>query len=487
MKRPAQTLLFALAGLASCLARAGARGNDPGVACAYGVPARYLEGVLSYPDFTVRLVSRSERFTADGRHPWVVYAFQVLDPESRTIGGDVVFNSEERANGRRFDVMGRIYVAEMYSTTRTSPKGAGSEPGRTRLPDDVIVIWDQASARQSNQPLLRIWETEAVQAGERYFPQNAYRDGVILPGFNPPPGRLEEGLSRIEGEPPLVRQVVVVGKDALRGDADATICEFGARVNFAHRVLRYGGFSVVLSEREEVNPFDPIGSYARYEFRVYEPGGVPAGGFQFETSGLANGCSFEVQGRTYCAEMFSTTAQLGGEAGEQGRALVPLRPGELIIWDEATARMANQRILPAWQARAEDAPWRSVRFAAGIRLTSRFTGTYMIGNSDSWCEYAKLDAPPLVVSRTRLVYPSSLSGSGFVGRVHGFLIVRSDGSVERAQTTDGNEQMFREPSQASLSRWRFSSPLKDSRPVRALLHFDWEISEPATDTQIRFH
>jgi hypothetical protein len=111
-----------------------------------------------------------------------------------------------------------------------------------------------------------------------------------------------------------------------------------------------------------------------------------------------------------------------------------------------------------------------------------FTGTYMIGNSKSYCEYKKLDCPPMVIRNVQIEYPPSLSGSGFVGHVGGYLIINEDGSVAEAITTFGDEPMFQKPSQSAVSQLRFTPPTKDSRPTKALIFFSCAIMEPRTDT-----
>jgi len=111
-----------------------------------------------------------------------------------------------------------------------------------------------------------------------------------------------------------------------------------------------------------------------------------------------------------------------------------------------------------------------------------FTGTYMIGKSNSYCEYKNLDRPPMVIRNVEIQYPPSLSGSGFVGHVGGYLIVNQNGAVAEAITTYGDERMFQNPSQSAVRQLRFTPPTKDSKPTRALINFSWVISEPRTDT-----
>ena len=54
-----------------------------------------------------------------------------------------------------------------------------------------------------------------------------------------------------------------------------------------------------------------------------------------------------------------------------------------------------------------------------------------------------MDASPVVTRKATIVYPEKLAGSGFIGRVGGYLLVSPDGSIVQAVTTDGNEPMFK--------------------------------------------
>jgi hypothetical protein len=161
-----------------------------------------------------------------------------------------------------------------------------------------------------------------------------------------------------------------------------------------------------------------------------------------------------------------------------------MKSGELIIWNERLAKSDNPRILVAWDAQqGNSGDGRATRFASGTPLPiSMFTGTYWIGDPKSYCEYKKLDFPPMVVHDVPIEYPPSLSGSGFVGHVGGYLIVNEDGSVAEAITTSGDEPMFQKPSQSAVGQLRFTPPTKDSKPTKALIYFSCAIMEPKTDT-----
>lgn len=463
--------------------------SAPTINCAYGAFARYDEGILKYDDFTVQLRRRTEHLQANGKMPWVVYVFEVLDREGRTIGGDITFSSEERANGRRFDVRGQIYVAEMFYTTAGLPEaGPASLQCHARLTDNEIVIWNETAAAKQNRRLRSIWQNEKVDPGARYSSFNAYADGVLIPGFSPPSGKLDDGRSGLAVGSLNVGKVSLARDEESVPAAGAVECNYGSRYSYRGGVLEYPDFSVRLVEREEQIAFDVHNSAVTYRFLVYDHAGNRIDqGFEFCTYGLANGRRFEVGGTSYFAEMFATTAPSHEHEVQSRGGCIPLREGELIVWDESTARAANARILPALSEMSVQTEWTNTRvFAAGAPLEGSFTGDYMWA-ANVWGEYSRLDAPLTAIQRTKIVYPQVLSGSGFVGHVHGILFVNQDGSVDHAVTNWGNELMFQVPSQTALAQWRFSPPMKNSQPVKALLSFDWDICEPTPDVpQIRF-
>jgi hypothetical protein len=135
----------------------------PTVAARFGEVLRDDIGTLQYPGFTVRLQAKATFSRDKGQRPWFVWTYQVLNEGHLTIGGDIVFNSDERVNGRRFDVAGHIYIAEKHASVAGLPPDA-STCFPTSLGDDEIVIWDRASAEARNPILARIWQTEKIEA-----------------------------------------------------------------------------------------------------------------------------------------------------------------------------------------------------------------------------------------------------------------------------------------------------------------------------------
>ena len=448
----------------------------------YGVRMRFDQAIISYPDFTVRYASRTELARNESTTPWVRYAFEVLDGDNRTIGGDITFNSEERANGRRFDVEGKIYFAEMFYSTAGLKVGE-APPLSAHLAPNEIVIWDKSSATRGNPVLAKIWETEKVDPSARYSQSNAYAGGVFLRGFGPVPGRIDGKEHCLSDDALTVRDVPLATDGKAESTENAVDCFYGSRVFFARGSLRYPDFTARLVSREERDPTDVRTASTTYMFSVRNQSGNRTG-FQFTTVDMANGCSFSIGGDTYFAEMFFTTANPPDSPREMAAFQIPMKSGELIIWNERLAKSDNPRILAAWDTQqVKSGDVRATRFASGTPLPiSMFTGTYMIGNSNSYCEYKKLDRPPMVIRNVEIQYPPSLSGSGFVGHVGGYLIINEDGTVAEAITTYGDEPMFQKPSQSAVSQLRFTPPTKDSKPTRALINFSCVITEPRTDT-----
>ena len=452
--------------------------SAPTIAAKYGAPAAYTDGTLQYDDFTVRLVTKTDHVRSSGRTPWTVYQFEVLDHDRRTIGGDVRFNSEERANGRRFDVRGKIYVAEMYSSTADVPsQSQGSATSPTRLAPGTIVIWNEATAARQNTALRKIWATEKVDPAARYFPQNAYANGILITGFPPLVGRNDDGLRSLAPQTLEAVTVSVARGEDLDSSVPLVECRYGARAFYRGDVLRYPDFKIRWLARTETNPTDINAAFVRHEFYVYDVAGKRSdfGNLNFDTSGLANGCSFEVGGATYFAELFFTTAAIADRAN----ARLPLREGEFIVWNEESARSGNPTILSAWSEPSK----RSRVFAAGVPLTGMFTGTYMWDANEA-VKLGDLDTPVRAIRTTKLVYPAAFAGTGFIGHVGGMIFVNPDGRVDRAVTNHGNELAFKNPTQKALIGWQFTPPMKDGQPVKAWLSFDWDVSEPTPDIPV---
>lgn len=454
-----------------------ANGNSapPVVAASYGKPADYWEGILKYPDFTVRYQKKTEETVVGSNAPWITHGFQVLDNDRHTIGGEITFNSAELANARRFDVRGKIYIAEMFYTTAGLPAPGEGATAHAILPQGRIVIWDEESAKAGNAALRPIWSKEKVEPGARFSSRNAYADGEPLPGFSLfteiwPSKPADSGASRYR----LSQVIPLSSKTFVRPQA-ASRSAYGERVSPGRRVLSFPDFFVQIQQRGELNPTEVADRNVSYYFLVLDGKGQEAR-FSFYSQDLANGRAFTISEQIYFAEMYSTTA---GTTAGASPSVIPLRDGELVIWNHSAAIAGNPRINPTWTTHQPRSDRPATWFAAGVPLAGGFTGTYMIGNADETCRFADLDQPIVPLRRVAATYPTELVGSGFVAHVGGFLIVKADGSVDQAVTTSGNENRFQSATSQALSQWKFSPPTKEGKPVKALVSFEWTVSEPS--------
>ena len=450
----------------------------PTLACTYGTPVSFNAGILQYNDFTVWLSSKSELVTTEGRTPWTVWKFEVRDRANRTIGGDITFNREARANGRRFDVQGKIYVAEMFSSTSDSTSSPGSTGPASRLGPDQIIIWDEASAAKHNPLLSSIWKNEHIDPESRWSASNAYADGIFIPGFSPPTGKFEDGASRLAGNSLKAEKISLVRYATRPPTGPVVTCDYGIRTFYQAGVLRFPDFTLQLFEREESNSFDLEKQFTSYRFFVYDAAGVQLpGSVAFSTYDLANGRAFRVAEKTYVAEMFFSTANQN-TGSPVGRHL-PLREGELIVWNESTARRGNTKLLAVWNS-AE--PGRSSVLAAGTPVALGIFHSTLATNAAEWLRPSDLDNPLTVSRSVQIVYPDDLSGSGFIAHLSGAILVNVDGTVDQAHIIDSNTNRFNQPAYSALKQWRFSIPQKNGRAVKAVVPFTWTIFEPVSDS-----
>ena len=438
----------------------------------FGIPARFDSGILQYPGFTVSFGQKTELFRA-GQPSWVIRTFRVLKDGHLTIGGDIVFNSEMRVNGRRFDVGGQIYVAELYYSTAGLKEGEAVSLN-ARLADDEIVIWDEATARSGNIRLLKIWQNEKVEPNARYFPQHVYMGGEIVPDFAWAPGRPNDGRSQLKPDSLEIEQVRVLADD-LGSSSEGKMGRYGRRNDIYSGPIKYPDLTVVLVSRTENHLSRPSPS-TRYEFKAYA-GSAPGVRFSFDTYGLVNGCRFTVNGTDYFAEMFSTTAVDSLNTRDQ-RTSIPLKSDQLIVWDLSTARLKNPRIVPVLE---DKSPHQFLGyFAGGAPVGNGFTGTYL--TFKDWSSYAELDSPLAVLKDAPIAYPIQFAGSGYVGHVHGYLTVEEDGTVKDAIATHGSDNSFQGPSAEAIRSMRFTPPKRGVKPTKTRLNFSWAIAEPDGDT-----
>lgn len=128
---------------------------------------------------------------------------------------------------------------------------------------------------------------------------------------------------------------------------------FGERLSYEKRELCYPGFRVRFKSREEHRPAGTVIRAVTYTFEVIGAKEVKASRLVFTMSGVFdNVATFEMDGKSYAAEMFYTTA---------GQPLVPeippkqngeMKHDEIIVWDEAAARIGNFQIIERFERKA---------------------------------------------------------------------------------------------------------------------------------------
>jgi TonB family protein len=256
-------------------------------------------------------------------------------------------------------------------------------------------------------------------------------------------------------------------------------CAYGIRVFYQAGALRFPDFTLQLFERQESNPTNLEQQSVSYRFFVYDAAGVQLpGSVAFTTYDLANGRSFRVGKKTYVAEMFFSTANPNVGSGVE--RYLPLREGELIVWDESTARSGNTRLLAAWNSAEADRS--GLTFAAGTPVALGIFQNTLMTMGDEWRRPSALDAPLTVTHSARIVYPDELSGSGLIARLSGAIFVNADGTVDHAHVISSNTDRFNQAANSALKQWRFSVPKKNGQAVKALVSFTWAISEPVSES-----
>jgi hypothetical protein len=70
--------------------------------------------------------------------------------------------------------------------------------------------------------------------------------------------------------------------------------------------------------------------------------------------------------RGLLAEMFSTTAVASTNVSDDHRVSIPLKSGELIVWDQSTAWLKNPRLMTVFGEKSPDQP--SQHFAGGAPI-----------------------------------------------------------------------------------------------------------------------
>lgn len=97
-----------------------------------------------------------------------------------------------------------------------------------------------------------------------------------------------------------------------------------------------------------------------------------------------------------------------------------------------------------------------------------FTGTYVLGRVED-LPARVLDYPVMALPLIPIEYPTEMRSTGMIDHVCATLWVEADGHVSRAIVGSGSDTRLREPTQKAIAGWRFSRPMKEGRPVAALL------------------
>jgi hypothetical protein len=121
----------------------------------YGKRIHYVDGVLEYPDFSVRFLKREEYRPPGTRLLATTYSFDVLGKKEDRIAGFAFVMSGTYENARAFEVGGKMFVAEMFYSSAgqpVPPKAGGA------MREEEIVIWDESTARSGNPQLLEFWK-----------------------------------------------------------------------------------------------------------------------------------------------------------------------------------------------------------------------------------------------------------------------------------------------------------------------------------------
>ena len=114
--------------------------------------------------------------------------------------------------------------------------------------------------------------------------------------------------------------------------------------------------------------------------------------------------------------------------------------------------------------------------AASTVFAQGFTGTYELGRA-SELPAQDLDFAPFVIPLRQILYPQELRGITHEASIGVVVWVKEDGVVNRVLVTHGTDVRLREQVQLAVEDWRFTPPMKDAKPVPALVRFRVRFSE----------
>lgn len=126
--------------------------------------------------------------------------------------------------------------------------------------------------------------------------------------------------------------------------------EYGRRVRYSDGVLHYPEFIVRYDKRVEYRPPGTNLYAISYLFDVLDNKEKKVAEFEFNFSGLAmTTATFEVSGKTFVAELTYTTAGQPMPREVPPKQNGELAEGEIVVWDESTARTGNLQLLEFWK------------------------------------------------------------------------------------------------------------------------------------------
>ena len=111
----------------------------------------------------------------------------------------------------------------------------------------------------------------------------------------------------------------------------------GQRVNYEDTTIFYPDFAVrfinTVAHKADARP-----AYTEYRFSILDSETlVEIGSFTFVMAGVYDHPDFTIRGKRFVVEMFTTMSTTG-------KYSAPLKKGELILWDSATAKASNPRL-----------------------------------------------------------------------------------------------------------------------------------------------
>jgi hypothetical protein len=124
--------------------------------------------------------------------------------------------------------------------------------------------------------------------------------------------------------------------------------EYGAPNSYVGRLLEYPDFNIAFAGKKE-RVMSPLASATDYCFNILGTRGERLCAITFVNCGVPTYVlDFKVKGTIYVAEMFVSSI---GQRVSDPVPVIKLRPDEIIVWSEASAKANNQRLLKYWKGK----------------------------------------------------------------------------------------------------------------------------------------